>query len=184
MKRTRLSLTGIGFGRWLVTGFAGLTTRGASMWDCVCICGNTGKVIGSSLIRGSSLSCGCLRSELTSSREKLDVIPIPVRFFSKVNKAGPMPNNPELGNCWVWTGSTVRYGRFRLKVGDKFQTEGAHRVAWFIETGEFPKQYILHKCDNTLCVRFSHLFQGTQGDNVKDMIAKGRHKKRGAVCTT
>jgi DNA-binding MarR family transcriptional regulator len=33
---------------------------------------------------------------------------------------------------------------------------------------------MLHICDNTFCVRFSHLFEGTQQDNINDMLAKGR----------
>ena len=33
---------------------------------------------------------------------------------------------------------------------------------------------VLHRCDNGICVKPSHLFVGTQKDNVKDMYSKGR----------
>lgn len=32
----------------------------------------------------------------------------------------------------------------------------------------------LHACDNRPCCNPSHLFEGTQKDNIADMIAKGR----------
>lgn len=34
---------------------------------------------------------------------------------------------------------------------------------------------VLHSYDNPLCVRPSHLFLGTQGDNIRDASRKGRH---------
>lgn len=90
------------------------------------------------------------------------------RFWSHVNKLGPTVR-PRLGRCWVWP-TVRRYGSIYAH-GKRQQTS---RVAWFLATGKWPTLNILHKCDNGRCVRFSHLFEGTQGENVADMLRKGR----------
>jgi len=52
---------------------------------------------------------------------------------------------------------------------------GAHVVAFLLSDGRLEHgQQVLHRCDVKLCVRPGHLFAGTQADNVRDMIAKGR----------
>jgi|SRR6185295_118289 len=96
--------------------------------------------------------------------------PLHKRFWSKVNKRGPIVN-PKLGRCWVWSGSTrMGYGQFQYE--KRYLT--ASRVAWFLKTGQWPTLFCLHKCDNPPCVRFSHLFEGTQKTNLEDMTKKGR----------
>jgi hypothetical protein len=57
--RPRIDLCGHRFGRWLVTGPAGINPRGAVVWACRCDCGQT-RVLESHVLRaGKSRSCGC-----------------------------------------------------------------------------------------------------------------------------
>ena len=89
------------------------------------------------------------------------------RFFSNV-QAGTGDA------CWLWTANTFR-GYGRLWVNGK--TQRAHRVAYEIAFGKFPKTMcVCHACDNPGCVNPKHLFLGTQIDNLLDMSLKGRRR--------
>ena len=100
--------------------------------------------------------------------------PVQTRFWRFVNKDGPIPvHRPELGPCWIWTGSKrggQRYGAIR--VGKRM--EFVHRLVFLWENGRWPEPNALHRCDNGLCVRLSHIFEGTQEDNMRDCQKKGR----------
>lgn len=78
------------------------------------------------------------------------------------------------GGCWEWTKlrNKMGYGIFAIRVF-------AHRLVWQLLNGEIPKDRVIcHRCDNPSCVRPDHLFMGTQGDNVRDAMMKGRLVKR------
>lgn len=51
------------FGRLVVIGFAGQGESWLSTWFCKCECGKIIKANGSNLIKGNTLSCGCLKLE-------------------------------------------------------------------------------------------------------------------------
>lgn len=99
-------------------------------------------------------------------------VTVVVRFWACVQKTS--------GGCWLWTKGVTRdgYGRFK----HEGTTRRAHRVSWELTHGPIPNDlWVLHKCDNGLCVRPDHLFLGTAKDNTQDMIQKGRrYLMRGA----
>lgn len=97
------------------------------------------------------------------------------RFCStkcQINHLAPPAGNTE---CWLWTGPTNRrgYGRFALPGNIKIL---AHRAAWIEANGrDIPADKVIcHSCDQPLCCNPAHLFVGTQTDNMRDMIRKGR----------
>lgn len=76
--------------------------------------------------------------------------------------------------CWKWRASQLPngYGSFKWRG----RNQQAHRIAWQIFNGRLLEsgEYILHRCDNVSCCRPDHLFPGSQLDNMRDKIAKGR----------
>lgn len=75
--------------------------------------------------------------------------------------------------CWNWTGMRTANGYGQVKRDGKFLF--AHRYSYMILVGDIGGLFVLHKCDNRLCVNPEHLFLGTQKDNQQDMKRKGRH---------
>lgn len=108
------------------------------------------------------------------------------RFWPYVDKDGPVPvHAPELGPCWLWTGSKNNHGYGQIRI--EYQCLMAHRVAWVL-TNLKPipsKLHLLHACDNPACVNPEHTCPGTRFDNMQDAASKGRtHGQRafGQTC--
>jgi len=82
-------------------------------------------------------------------------------FWSKVN----YPGNDQ--DCWEWTAYVLwdGYGQFRF-FGKNIK---CHKVSYMYYFGPIPPGlWILHKCNNKLCVNPNHLYAGTRQDNAND----------------
>lgn len=102
-------------------------------------------------------------------------IPMEERFWKKVNKHGPVVTGMRT-RCWEWIGnlSSTGYGVIALP-GRGSPRVLAHRYSYELKHGPFDKSlFVLHHCDNPLCVRPSHLYTGSQAQNMRDMKVRGR----------
>jgi hypothetical protein len=86
--------------------------------------------------------------------------------------------------CWEWDGkrNDDDYGLFSgRRVG--YENARAHRVMYECFVRSLAEDEILrHTCDNPPCVNPDHLIPGTMADNSRDMVERGRSRKRGDVC--
>lgn len=99
------------------------------------------------------------------------------RFWSKVKVAGP-------DECWEWISPEVHkfgYGDFRIYVNQKGQHNLAHRYVLELAGVDIKDKVVMHKCDNPPCVNPAHLEVGTQSDNMRDALAKGRMNMTGLL---
>lgn len=87
------------------------------------------------------------------------------RFLAKVKQM-------ESG-CHEWQAGKARGGYGKFVVWPKTTT--AHRVAYELFVAPIQNgKFVLHRCDNRLCVNPDHLFIGDAVDNIRDMDEKQR----------
>lgn len=87
--------------------------------------------------------------------------------------------------CWEWIAGKTSYGYGSFSAGGREKgAVKAHRWSYEHYRVEIPAGlHVLHHCDRPSCVNPTHLFLGTQADNVRDMMEKGRHVAHNALKT-
>ena len=78
--------------------------------------------------------------------------------------------------CLVWprARTSMHYGAVRWKE----RIWRTHRLAWTLANGPIPDgMLVCHRCDVTECGEPTHLFLGTQADNIARARAKARKRQ-------
>lgn len=93
------------------------------------------------------------------------------QFNSRVNRCGP-------SDCWLWTGAVYPEYKHNLIYGKTLifgYGTTSHRAAYLFHNETIRAgMCVCHRCDVPLCCNPDHLFEGTQLDNIRDCISKGR----------
>ncbi len=90
-----------------------------------------------------------------------------------ITKEWLMLHTEKQGDCLVWLKYRVPTGYGQLKTENG--VELAHRVSYRLHYGKIYRDlHILHHCDNPPCINPDHLWAGTNSDNIRDRVSKGR----------
>lgn len=98
---------------------------------------------------------------------------LPDRYWSKVY---PCP----ITGCWLW-GAARHDGSFHYGIWNaygKSKTSRAHVSAFFAAGGVLTEErpVVRHRCDQPPCVNPAHLEPGSHGENMADMVCRGRYR--------
>ncbi len=102
-----------------------------------------------------------------------DGLPVPGDSSADILRrlAGRWRETP--AGCWEWTGYVNPQGYGCLII--KGRSIRAHRAAYVAANGQITDgRQVNHHCDNRRCVNPSHLYLGTQSQNIRDAISRNR----------
>lgn len=86
--------------------------------------------------------------------------------------------------CWEWQGCRHRQDDARqlpyAQSSYRGQSVRVHRKVLELKLGRLLDRtmHACHSCDNPPCINPDHLFEASNTDNQRDMVAKGRHTKQ------
>ena len=81
----------------------------------------------------------------------------------------------DIGQCIEHTGSKPKYRTVRWQGRYTMGLRRAYCQAHGLTLEDIEGKVVRHKCDNPKCERPDHLEIGTQSDNIRDAVERGRH---------
>lgn len=95
------------------------------------------------------------------------------RYYANIKVEGP---------CLLWQGTPGQDGYGRMSLGNK--TTLVHKIAFYIKHGREPAEYLIHTCENKMCVNPDHIVEGkNKGRPVKVPAQKILDLKRAGLTT-
>jgi len=80
--------------------------------------------------------------------------------------------------CWTVISHLPKKDCGYLRICDEGKYDYVHRLAYKKAKGEIPQgKFILHSCDNRLCINPEHLRVVTRDDNALDMVSRKRQSR-------
>ena len=139
-------LTGKVFGRLTVISQAASDKCGHARWLCQCECGKEKIISSSSLIEGSTQSCGCLRNErLTASKKPVDLSGQRFGRLVAVKAIGRASDGCAMWLCNCDCGRTAIVHGSRLRCGKTTscgcKVHGAHTHGQTVNCVTMPRLY-------------------------------------------
>jgi hypothetical protein len=80
------------------------------------------------------------------------------------------------GGCLIWKGAKGSNGYAHAIIGGKYVIVSRYVLQSMTEDKKPKSIYACHTCDNPSCINPSHLFWGTNKENIKDAQSKGRFR--------
>ena len=100
----------------------------------------------------------------------------PTPYERVMSRTAPGPDG-----CIEYQGTRGRFGYGQTRIGSRIdgtrRSVKVHRLVWEEHHGPIPEGLVVrHKCDNPPCCNIEHLEIGTQQDNIRDKVERGRSR--------